>query len=382
MSRPLSVAIWGWYGHQNTGDDALAATISWGVDRFMRPGRIDMISPKRLVLSPGIHARYLTSVRKVRGFQLRLRVLMANVYIIGGGSGLHDNGGPALLRQRLRLMRAGGLLGQRTIGAGMSLGPIHTPEGEKLLCRVLERTAWMWVRDQRSLDLARSLGELASRNVGLAVDPAVLIDRIGLPEPACLSRPDRPVILVSPCDYHRVYTSSGSLGDEVRRERLAECLKEICRKSDAFIRLLVMNGSAHIGDRLTCDAVASRLPGERVEVVEYDPNPLFAFRAIQASDLVVGMRLHSLIYAYAASVPFIALNYHVKVQDFVEVVGADEVRIVDAHAFDPAALAEMILQALQAPRPARLPSLPVAEAHEQVLAAFQCIADVVGAEKP
>jgi polysaccharide pyruvyl transferase WcaK-like protein len=375
------VAIWGWYGYKNTGDDALAATIAWGLQEFLAPRRLDMIATERLVLGRSAPVRYLRAVRGLSRIQHYVRIALADLHIIGGGSGLHDNCGLGLLRLRLALIRANALLGGRTAGIGMSLGPIRTPGGAALLRRVLDRSVLMCVRDRRSVDMARSFDADLAAKVRLTMDPAVLVDRVGLPPARRLGRREGPLVLVSPCDYHRIYHGESG-GDEVRRRRLGECLRRVCDETGAFVRLLVMNGSGHIGDEAACRAIAEFLPHDRVEIVGYDPNPLFAFQVIQDSDLVLGMRLHSLIYAYAASVPMVVLNYHVKVEDFVRMVGGDERWMVDAHDFEPGTLARLVADALAAPRESLLAALPVAEACEQAISAFQYLAEVVGPSDP
>jgi polysaccharide pyruvyl transferase WcaK-like protein len=200
-----------------------------------------------------------------------------------------------------------------------------------------------------------------------------LLDTIGLPEPALSPRPEGPLLVVAPCDWQRVVENDEG-PDRVRRERLIECLNLVRQKCACRIRLLVMNASSEIGDELTCRTIAKALPAECVEVVPYQPNPLFAFRVIQQADLVLGMRLHSLIFAYTAGVPFVALNYHAKVADFVrEVTGADA-GVFDSNAFSPAEVADAIATGLTSREVALANRLPLAEARRRALAGFEHLA--------
>jgi len=371
------VAIRGWYGHKNTGDDALAATIAWGLHRFLGARLMDMMCNERLVLPENVPVRYLLGMRGLDRGQFAWRMIRADLQVIGGGSCLHDNRGVRALHRWLRFMRIGALLGHRTVGIGVSVGPVRTRAGRDALGRLLDRAALMWVRDQRSVDFARSLTPNAERNVFLGPDPAVLIDQVGLPEPHSLSRPDVPVLLVAPCN--RYYVPGAEQANDMRRRRLAECLSHVCRQSNVLARFLVMNGGEALGDLLTCRILADDLPPGRAEIVDYDPNPLFAFRVIQESSLVVGVRLHSLIYAYTASVPFIALNYHVKVEDFVRSVGGAPECLFESHDFDPKALAARILESLRLPPAALLPTIPATESKQRATESFSRLAEFLSA---
>lgn len=374
MAKPPRIALWGWYGHRNTGDDALAATIAWGLNRFLGPCMLDIISTKKLVLPPGPAVRYLTDMRAVARIQMGMRVALSDISAIGGGSGIHDRG--TALRRRLRLMRLGKWLGQQTVGLSVSIGPFGTAKGADRCRALLRRSVLMWVRDQRSLDFAESVLPDCGDRFLLAPDAALLIDDIGLPEPAVPSLNASRSLLVAPCDYHRFYVGEEQADlDTERRRRLAEALAEICRTTDIAIRLLVMNGSPDRGDGDACRTIAQALPADRVEIIPYDPNPLHAYRVIQQSTFVLGMRLHSLIYAFAAGVPFVALNYHVKVLDFLKTIKAALSGAMDAHEIRPHVLAQMVVRRLARARSDLLPKVRPEDARQQVRDAFRHVAE-------
>jgi len=362
---------------KSTGDDALAAVVAWGVHHFLRSRRLDVLSDWPLVLGEGIQARYLTRGRVSSRVERCIRILRSDLHVIGGGTVLHDYRTTVRsLRALARYQKVVSWTGGKTAAFGVTLGPLHTAEGRKLLAHILHEMDAVVVRDQPSLELVRALDGAAASRVRLCPDPAILVNRVDLPEPRSLHRVGSPVVLLAPLNYHRL-TGRDSEQDEIRRRRLGECLRKISRESPASFRLLAMSGRQ--GDESLCREIARYLPEDRVEILGYDPNPLFAYRAIEGSDLVLGMRLHSLVFAYAASVPFVAMDYHMKVPGFVRLVGADESRMVNAHDFDPLPLADIILEMLQAPPASLRPLLPVGKAQRQVLEAFGMLAATMGA---
>lgn len=372
MAGASTVTISGYYGESNTGDDALAATIAWGVHKYLKPKRISILSRSPVLLGTDIQAHFPVANNYAK-FHRAFRTFVSDLHVYGGGSVFDDKRGSMFLRERLLLMRAKRLLGRRIIAIGVSLGPIKSKSAEKVLKKILKNMSLVCVRDTHSLSLAASLGADIHQKIKQTIDPAILIEDVGLPEPNRLQRRSEPVVLVAPCDYQRIVGGDARI-DITRRKRFIDCLLRVCRKTDWFIRLLVMNGSTDIGDELTCHTIAKSLPENRFEIVPYDANPLSAYRAIQDSDVVVGMRLHSLVFAYAAGKPFIAINYHPKVCDFVRLVGGDESRILDASDFDPMHLLNTIMDTLSMPREKTIAQLPLEEARHKALLNFSELA--------
>lgn len=372
MSGISTVTISGYYGEANTGDDALAATIAWGIHKYLRPSRINILSRRSVLLGTSVPA-YFPVANNYAKLHRAFRTFVSDLHVYGGGSVFDDQRGEMFLRERLLLMRARRALGHHTVAIGVSLGPIKSESAGKTLKKILKNLSLVCVRDTNSLLLAASLGADMQQRIKQTIDPAILIEDVGLPEPHRLQKRSDPVVLIAPCDYQRVVGGDVRI-DITRRKRFIDCLLRFCRESDCFIRLLVMNGSADIGDGLICRTIANSLPENRFEIVPYDTNPLSAFRAIQDSNLVVGMRLHSLVFAYAAGRPFIALDYHPKVRDFALLVGCDESRLFDASDFDPMHLLKTILDTLSMPRERAIAKLPLEEARHKALLNFSELA--------
>jgi len=93
-------------------------------------------------------------------------------------------------------------------------------------------------------------------------------------------------------------------------------LRRFLRDRGWRARILVMDGSREHGDEGLARDLAEALDPAAADVVPYDPNPLQVYREIQRSRGLVGMRLHSVVFAFAAGVPYLAVAYHPKVAAF------------------------------------------------------------------
>ena len=80
----------------------------------------------------------------------------------------------------------------------------------------------------------------------------------------------------------------------------------------------------------------------RPQVVAFYGSPRQALSAISHADLVVGMRLHSLIFAASTGVPAVAIDYDPKVRAMAERMGNGYVVSVDD---PPAKIAQVVLDA-------------------------------------
>lgn len=375
-----NIVLTGYYGRRNTGDDALAATIAWGLHNHLRCRHLRIPVMSRVVLPHDVTCCFLPQSHWARGRSLWWRA-QSDLHIWGGGSVLHDIGGVAPLRRRLQWIRLRRMLGRKTAAFGISIGPIRTTLGKALVTRILSKLDAIGLRDADSLATALSLDDKLAPKTFLAPDPALLIDTIGLPEPAPMPTEAVPVIVVCPCPWESVVGGPPDV-ERQRRARLVLALRELLHSASCKVVLLAMNGSPDVGDEELCRSVAGELPRDRVEVVLYDANPLRAFRVLSAADFVVSMRLHSLIFAYAAKVPFLAIDYHPKVTAFCRSLGLGDDLIADAADLDVGHVVRTILPALDGTaRPRSLRQTPD-EAKAQALEGFRELARRIAGGDP
>ena len=98
-------------------------------------------------------------------------------------------------------------------------------------------------------------------------------------------------------------------------------------------------------------ALAAEVPG--ATVVESDGGYGAAAGAIAGADAVLGMRLHAVVMAAAAGVPFVALSYDPKVAGFADQVGQPVVASVPGPV-DRDAVVASVRKALDGPDEAYL----------------------------
>lgn len=277
------VVVSGYYGFGNTGDEAIALAIS-------RELRARHVTPVLLSQDPAATARDCgcESAPRMRPGALLATLARAQVVFSGGGGLLQDRTSARTLTYYLGVIRAAKLLGKRVVVFNQSAGPL-TPQGGQNVARAL-RGVRVIVRDRGSLETLARLGITAE----LGGDPALLLR----PTPGIQADPDT-VVIAPRGDVtdatETLYDVAGSLR---RAGRRVVALSFMPEQDDRAAR------------NLGADAVISTR------------DPQLALDTIAASGYVVGVRLHALILAAAAGVPFTGIAYDPKVLGFCRDAGA------------------------------------------------------------
>ena len=326
--------IIGGSGFSNRGDDAILcgmlAQLRAGGDAAGDGGGRGRSSPA--LLAP-VGARVLTYDDRAG---LARAIEDADLVIIGGGGMLYDVDYDANLvrflsdppdRQWLyelpKLASAGAGGGSAGDGIRAGAGPLVSESARKMARFLGESLQALTVRDQASVELLIECG-LSPAWVQVAPDPAVMVEA-GAPEAAQqwveaqgLAGLPRPWIGFNLRPWFRF------LGSESAREEkmaavvsaVAAAARELRARRGATVVLLPFQ-------KLYDDdaAVLAQVQGEGIVMAELPAQPAEIVGALGQLDLVVGMRMHSLLLAAAAGTPGVALSYAPKVTATAEALG-------------------------------------------------------------
>lgn len=284
----MKITVSGYYGFHNTGDEAIALAIS-------RELRARGHSPLLLSHAPD-HTRRAygcASSARMNPVALLRSLLGAQMLWSGGGGLLQDKTSVRNLTYYLALIRGAHLLGRRVVVFNQSIGPLSL-EGGARVARVLnQRRTNIIVRDRASLETLQHLGVQAR----LGGDPALLLS------PGATVQRDRNTVLLAP----RGDVSDANAG-------LKELTRSLRQKGR---RVVALSFHPSVDDRAAYSLGAD-------EVISTS-DPVTALDTIAAAGYVVGVRLHALILAAAAGVPFVGVSYDPKVAGFCADAGAPSV---------------------------------------------------------
>ena len=321
----------GWFGSGNVGDDAILIglrnvfheaapdieLVSLSTDPTYTRGVCGVESVRlrgpRSALGGGLK-EYLPAFREVDGC------------LISGGTPFYDYG---YLSRGIHV----GLpiiLDKKIFCFGVGAKPITSPLGVRFMRLLLGRTSLVSARDDPS---RRILQDFTTSPVALTGDSALLmqpaheeaarrlLERAGVEveEPAVAVCPR----LLSP-DYRNHYH------DEVEASTMNLIRESIAYAADKLLQdgyqvvFLPMHVAEPDDDRTEIEGIIRRMSSRGARVVVDWVHPREIMAALGLMRLVIGLRLHSLIFAASRGVPIVSVGYDAKIDGFMELVGAGD----------------------------------------------------------
>lgn len=297
------IVISGYYGFGNTGDEAVLAGMLASFREVGLDLQVKVLSadPVRTVHEhPGVQA-----VQRWQPLSVIRAILSSDVLVSGGGSLIQDATSAVSAYYYLTVLRLAQLLKRKTVVYAQGVGPIDRPSVRRTTARFFDRAVMVTVRDPDSKELLESIG-VRRAPIHLAADPAFLV---------------RPDLETADRLIERAGLVGSSLigvclrpwsGPEGWRDAVCGGIARAAEQVGACVALIPMQEPEDMdqGDALGAKALSG---SGRPEVVK---------GLVSRCDLIVGMRLHSLIFAAGEKVPFIPISYDPKVDSFARSAGA------------------------------------------------------------
>jgi polysaccharide pyruvyl transferase CsaB len=339
----LTVGVLGSYGGLNVGDEAILTSVLAGV-RELRP-RVRLVVFSRNAEHTLRRHRPDEVVCLEQSDRRRIAEVVGglNLLVLGGGGILYDGE----CSRYLRVVQAAHAAGVPVFVHAVGAGPLRDLADRALVREALGGVADLVVRDAESKKVLEEAG--VDAEISVTADPALLLEPVRFPR----ERLDREGI---PSDARLVGISVREPG------RAAEFLDEggyhallavvadfLVHRLDAHMVFLPMEEDDL---RHSHEVLARMTDPSRGRILHGPHQPSEVLGLMDHLHLVVGMRLHFLIFAAMAGVPFLPLPYAGKVFDFARAAGAPALRGVRRENAGPL-LAE--LDRLWDERPERLP---------------------------
>ena len=250
----------------------------------------------------------------------------AGLFVNGGGSLMQDATSSRALYFYLFTLWAARRFGCRVVMYGCGIGPISRPLNRKIAGRILNRTAdIITLRDSVSLELLNDMG-VTRPEIVLAADPAVNL---------------------AYADEAQVRRAFASEGIPANLRMIGFCLRawetftrpEEVAKAAKYAWLMHGLTPVFLPIEMPKDVPVGESVAVMLDIPHYvcrNAHPVEDMIGMLGSmDLVLGMRLHSLIFATAGGAPVVGISYDVKVDSFIKDIGSSAcVALKDLNAED------------------------------------------------
>lgn len=302
------IVMSGYYGFANAGDEAMLTAIVKALRNAEKTVALTVISGNPKVTS----ARHnVSSIHRFKFWQIMSAIRQADLLVSGGGSLLQDVTSKRSLCYYLTVLAMGIFFQKKVMLYGQGIGPINSGIMRKLTKFVCSHVDLITVRDRDSLYELRRLG-IPQEKVRLTADAVFTLPQESGEEGARLLAQ-----YAVPADKRLVAISVRQWqNDDSYLLELAKAADALVQKYDAHIVLLPL--------QYPVDAVASKqLQNYMVHKTESTVLELACdteqFLSLMSNfDLLIGMRLHALIFAAVMELPFVAISYDPKIDGFVK----------------------------------------------------------------
>ncbi|MDI3257073.1 MAG: polysaccharide pyruvyl transferase CsaB [Kyrpidia sp.] len=305
-----TILIAGYYGFHNAGDDAVLHGILTSLRRY----------------DPTVHCRVLSNQpRQTRAlFQIPAydrwnpwtifrQLKKADLLVMGGGGLLQDVTSPRSILYYLGVVQMAKWLNKPVVFYAQGFGPVRRPLSRWLIRRTLNDIDLITVRDEGSRDDFLRTG-VSRPPLLVTADPAMAIDTArvdGAMGRAILDRHRVPASRVAVVSVREWTTAKVPY-----KKFFAQGLKRLIDRGWHVVFIPMQ----HPKDLKPSKEIARRL-GSGATVIETPMTVFDILNVIKAAQMVVGMRLHSLILAALLAVPAVAFSYDQKIERFAGRVG-------------------------------------------------------------
>lgn len=306
-----NILISGYYGFNNIGDESILRTVIDNLREKLGDVGITVLShdPAQTREKYGVQAEPRMDLKSILRAVRRCDLLLS-----GGGSLLQDATSARSILYYLFILRLAQLMGKKTFIYSQGVGPISSRRNRWLTRHVLRRASGIVVRDEKSRLLLLEIG-VPEALIHVTADPVIRVKKADSALGAeILAREG------CPRDPHKL-----TVGWAVKSRRPDPAFyREICR----CIRWLREEHGAdsvlipffYDEDLSVCEAIAGELDGQ-VGCLRQKYLSEEMLSIIGSMDLLVGVRLHSLIYAAVMDVPMLGISYDPKIDSFLASIG-------------------------------------------------------------
>lgn len=313
MSR---VVISGYYGFGNAGDEAMLRAIITALRHEEPEIHITVISgnPKETAAKHSVD-----SVSRLAGLSIMKALSQCDLLISGGGSLLQDATSIRNTFYYLSIMAMAKILGKKVMLYAQGIGPLCRSITRKAVSRVLQDVDYITVRDNISRDELLTLG-VTKPTIEVTADAVLAMERIqtdignSILQEAGVDT-NQPIIGIAVRSWkeHTAY-----------RTELAKAMTALQAEQPVTVVFIPMS---HPLDTEEAKAIVAQMPKGAVLLERSFTTEEFISLS-GAVDIMIGIRLHALVFSSLMGKPVIGISYDPKIKSFLHMIGEDPIGLI------------------------------------------------------
>ncbi|WP_163969565.1 polysaccharide pyruvyl transferase CsaB [Oceanobacillus halotolerans] len=297
----MHVVLSGYYGFDNVGDEAILLSIIQSLRKIQPDIDITVLSNNP---NHTQNAYQVKAVNRWRLNEVRRIISQSDGLISGGGSLLQDETGMKTIPYYTGIIKIAKWYKKPVFIYAQGMGPFNKPLSRWMVRTTLNKVHGITVRDEDSKALLTTIG--VKKVIQVVPDPVIGLDNHSFTSSWLNGQElSSDFITVSVRDW------SSSVP---YLEKIAQSLDQLAQKGYAIVFIPMHGKIDEKVSRKTASYMHAKsfiAPGE-ASIEE-------KIAVISESNLLIGMRLHSLIFSAISYTPFVALSYDPKIDAFANI---------------------------------------------------------------
>ena len=336
----MRLVLSGYYGFRNSGDEAVLFSILKALGEAGEDQGVT-ITPVVLSADPAWTSEQygVESVPRMKPAAVWQALRSSDGLISGGGSLLQDATGLGSIPYYLGIMKMARWCGKPVFVYAQGIGPVNRAIFRGPIARACRKAAYVSVRDEQSAALLQRFG-VPQTHIDVVPDPVMGLSMApGIAETWRANQPAAATDINK--SNHDIVGASAACGsplvgvsvrfwraDRADLDRVAQALNALVSLRPVRLRFLPLHRGA---DEEAARYVLRQLaPASVAELAPAHAEPQAMLREVGQCQLLLGMRLHSLIYAANREVPLLGLSYDPKIDHFLARLGLTAIGSTEA----------------------------------------------------
>lgn len=315
------ILISGYHGFANSGDEALLFAILNTLRKKKPELEFTVLSKKPEETSEVYN---VNSISRYNPFKIRREMKNAKMLLFGGGSLLQDVTSSKSILYYLAIIRLAQKCKIKTMLYANGIGPITAKRNRKLAAKILNSVDLITLRDDKSDEELKSLG-VTKPDIIITADPAFTIDTQNTSSGRFLTNiagvPDSTKLCI-------VSVRSWKNSSPYFKSDLAKLCDYMIENHGIYPLFLPMQ---YPEDTEISKAVMALMKNPSY-IISRELSVPEVFSVLSEAEILIGMRLHSLIYATTLAIPALPICYDPKISAFMESLNQPD--RVDVESFD------------------------------------------------
>ena len=340
----MKIVISGYYGSKNAGDEAMLDAML-EVLRELEPN-IDVtvisVNPEDTKKRHSVNA-----IKWLDIFSIIKKIVGADLLISGGGSLLQNVTSRRSLYYYLGIIFLAKMLGRPVMLYAQGIGPICGTFAKKLTHFIINRVDLITVRDPGSMEELAQL-KITRPSVFCTADPVLAINPVSTDvgrsilhqydEDKFIDDEQTPLIGIAVRYWH---------GWQHCQNELTKAIESISKKFNARIIFLPM----HYNEDIKAAQSIAEISNAECKIINGVHSTKELLSLVGCMDVLIGIRLHALIFAGVMNVPMVGISYDPKIDRFLDSIGESPVgNLSDVSAADLISVVESKLHNKLNPR--------------------------------